>query len=130
MKKHLQSYEEFRKKTITFDSFDYEFYDSFIEFLTFDHVQRRRKTIITGLKINTIGKTIKQLRIFIKDRVRRKIIAPIHLSDYKILEEEIDAIYLTYEEIGKIYQVNLSAFPLRTMGSFSGRCISGKLNCK
>jgi hypothetical protein len=103
MKKHLQAYEEFRKKKITFDSFDYEFYDGFIDFLTFDYVQRRRKTIITGLKINTIGKTIKQLRIFIKDRVRRKIIAPIDLTDYKIPEEEIDAIYLTYEEIGKIY---------------------------
>jgi integrase len=111
MKKHLQAYEEFRKKKITFESFDYEFYDGFIDFLTFDYVQRRRKTIITGLKINTIGKTIKQLRIFIKDRVRRKIIAPIDLTDYKIPEEEIDAIYLTYEEIGKMYQANLSAFP-------------------
>lgn len=111
MKKHLQAYEEFRKKKIGFDSFDYEFYDGLIDFLTFDYVQRRRKTVITGLKINTIGKTIKQLRIFIKDRVRRKIIAPIDLTDYKIPEEEIDAIYLTYEEIGKIYRANLTAFP-------------------
>ena len=111
MKKHLQKYEEFRKQKISFESFDYEFYDGFVDFLTFDYIQRRRKTVITGLKINTIGKTIKQLRIFIKDRVRRKIIAPIDLTDYKIPEEEIDAIYLTYEEIGKMYQANLAAFP-------------------
>ena len=46
----------------------------------FDYVHRRRKTVISGLKVNTIGKTIEQLRIFIKDRVRRKIIAPIAMS--------------------------------------------------
>lgn len=33
------------------------------------------------------------------------------MTDYKIPEEEIDAIYLTYEEIGKMYRANLSAFP-------------------
>ncbi|MEJ7737043.1 MAG: site-specific integrase [Chitinophagaceae bacterium] len=111
MKKHLQAYEEFRKEKIAFDSLDYEFYDGFIDYLTFDYVQRRRKTTITGLKINTIGKTIKQLRIFIKDRVRRRIIAPIDLTDFKIPEVEADAIYLTYEEIGKMYHANLLAFP-------------------
>ena len=74
MKKHLQAYEEFRKKKIVFDSFDYEFYHGFIEYLTFDYVQRRRKTSITGLKINTIGKTIKQLRIFIKDRYAAELL--------------------------------------------------------
>ena len=47
-----------------------------------------------GLKVNTIGQTIKQFRIFIKDRVRRKIIEPIDLTDFKISEEEVDAIYL------------------------------------
>ena len=45
MKKHLQAYEEFKKKKIGFDSFDYKFYDGFIDYLTFDYVQRRRKTI-------------------------------------------------------------------------------------
>ncbi len=111
MKAHLMDYEEHRKQKITFESFDYEFYDGLINFLTFDYLQKRRKTVITGLKINSIGKTIKQLRIFIHDRMRRKIIAPIDLTDFKIPEEEPDAIYLTYEEIGKIYEADLTAFP-------------------
>lgn len=68
----------------------------------------RRKTLLTGLKLNTIGKAIKHLRGFIKDRVKRKIVKPIDLSDFKIPEEESDAIYLTYEEIAKIYQTDLS----------------------
>jgi len=71
----------------------------------------RRKTLITGLKLNSIGKTIKHFRGFIKDRVKRKIIKPIDLTDFKIPEEESDAIYLTYEEIAKIYQTDLSENP-------------------
>jgi integrase len=111
MKEQLKAYEEYKGKNITFETFDFQFYDGFVEFLTFDYVQRRRKITITGLKLNTIGKTIKQLRIFIKDRVRRKIIAPIDLTDFKIPEEEADAIYLTHIEIAKIYNVNLSEHP-------------------
>jgi len=111
MKAQLMAFEEYKKKKITFESLDYEFYDGFINFLTFDYIQKRRKTVITGLKINSIGKTIKQLRIFIRDMMRRKLIAPIDLTDFKIPEEEPDAIYLTYEEIGKIYNADLSAFP-------------------
>ncbi|HEX8334922.1 MAG TPA: phage integrase SAM-like domain-containing protein [Segetibacter sp.] len=111
MKEQLQAYEEYRENKITFESFDFEFYDGFVHFLTFDYVHRRRKTVITGLKVNTIGKTIKQLRIFIKDRVRRKIIASIDLTDFKIPEEEADAIYLTHAEIAKIYREDLSDHP-------------------
>src|SRR5690349_20576201 len=92
MKHHLQEFQTFRKKKITFSSFDYAFYEDFIDFLTFDYVQKRRKTVIIGLKLNSIRKTIKHLRGFIKDRVKRKLIAPIDLSCYKVSEAESDAI--------------------------------------
>ncbi len=111
MKAQLKAFEAFRRKKITFDALDYNFYDSFVDFLTFDYVQRRRKAHLIGLKVNTIGKTIKQLRIFVKDRVRRKIILPIDLTNFKIPEEETDAIYLSFEEIGKIYSADLSKSP-------------------
>ncbi len=111
MKEHLQAFEDYRKKKITFDSFDLDFYESFIDFLSFKYVQRRRKEVIYGLKTNTIGKTIKQLRIFLRNRMRKKIIPQIDLSDFKITEEAVDAIYLTWNEISKIYKVDLSRFP-------------------
>ena len=50
---------------------------------------------------------IKHFRIFIKDRIKRKIIQAIDLSDFKIPEEESDAIYLTHGEIANIYQTDL-----------------------
>jgi integrase len=43
--------------------------------------------------------------------MRRKIIAPINLDDFKILDEESDAVYLTWDEIIRIYQIDLSAYP-------------------
>lgn len=111
VKSHLLSFEVYRKQKITFDSFDFGFYEDFIDYLTFEHVHLRRQTVLTGLRLNTIGKTIKHLRGFIKDRVKRKIIPPVDLTDFKIPEEESDAIYLSYQEIAQIYQADLSGHP-------------------
>lgn len=111
VKSHLLSFEAYRKQKITFNSFDFGFYEDFVDYLTFEHVHMRRQTVITGLRLNTIGKTIKHLRGFIKDRVKRKIITSIDLTDFKIPEEESDAIYLTHEEIAKIYQTDLTNYP-------------------
>jgi integrase len=86
-----------------------------------------RKTVIRGLKKNSVGTSIKQLRIFLRDRMRRKIIQPIDLTDYKILDEETDAIYLTVPEIRALYNVDLSEHPewcrfrdLFVLGCFTG----------
>jgi integrase len=111
LRNRLKAFQAFRKRPITFDCIDYNFYDDFMEFLTFHYEHKRRQEVHYGLKVNTIGLTIKQFRIFIKDRVRRKIIAPIDLTDFKISEEETDAIYLSYDEIEKIYRTDLSAYP-------------------
>ncbi|AEW01141.1 integrase family protein [Niastella koreensis GR20-10] len=111
VKGHLQAFEKYRQEKISFASFDFNFYHDFIDYLTFEHVHMRRQEVLTGLKLNTIGKTIKHLRGFLKDRVKRKIIAPIDLTDFKIPEEESDAIYLTHQEIIAIYQTDLSAHP-------------------
>ena len=108
---HFETFEKYRGQPITFSSFDYQFYEDFRDFLTFEYEIPRKKKPVYGLRENTIGKTIKQFRIFIKDRVKRKIIPPIDLSDYKIPEEETDAIYLTYEEIGRLYNLDLSECP-------------------
>jgi hypothetical protein len=108
VKERLRAFETFRNRSITFHCIDYNFYDSLVEFLTFYYQHKRRKATLLGLKTNTTGQTIKQLRIFIKDRVRRKIIASFDLTDFKISEEEADAIYLSKEEIGRIYKIDLT----------------------
>lgn len=43
--------------------------------------------------------------------MRRKIIAPIDLSDFKILDEDTDVVYLSWPESTQIYQADLSTKP-------------------
>ena len=101
---HLSAFEKHRIEPITFNSLDFSFYEDFVDFLIYDYIIPRRKIELKGLKVNSIGKTIKNLRMFIKDRIRRKVMPAIDLTDYKIPEEESDAIYLSYEEINEIIQ--------------------------
>lgn len=108
---HLEAFEKHRNETISFNSLDFCFYEDLVDFLTYDYVIPRRRIELKGLKVNSIGKTIKNFRMFIKDRVRRKMIPAIDLTDYKIPEEESDAIYLSYEEIGKMYHLDLTDRP-------------------
>ncbi len=109
MKTHLMSFENYRDEAITFDSFDVYFYEDFVKFLTYDIVQLRRKDLIRGLKVNSVGKTIKHLKSFLKDRMRKKIIPFMDLSAYKVMEEEVDAVYLSWQEISLIYHLDFSA---------------------
>jgi hypothetical protein len=108
MKSHLKSFEAYRKMPITFDSFDVDFYEEFIKYLTYEMPQMRRRTIIRGLKVNSIGKSIKHLKSFLRDRMRKKIIPYFDLSAYKVMEEEVDAVFLSWEELSLIYHLDLS----------------------
>jgi integrase len=127
MKHRLLAFQKHRKQKITFESFDYNFYEAFVNYLTYEHRHMGRKIVIRGLKKNSVGTSIKQLRIFLRDRMRRKIILPIDLTDYKILDEETDAIYLTIPEIRTLYNADLSEHPewcrfraLFVLGCFTG----------
>lgn len=111
MKKHLMAFETYRKEPITFDSFDVEFYEEFVKFLTYDITHLRRKDIIQGLKMNTLGKTIKHLKSFLNDRMRKKVIPFFDISAYKVVEEDVDAVYLSWREISLIYHLDLSEKP-------------------
>ncbi len=80
MKNHLKSFQEYRKKPITFDSFDVVFYEEFLEYLIYKIPHSRRTIVIKGLKTNSIGKTIKHLKSFLKDRMKKKVISFMDLS--------------------------------------------------
>jgi len=127
MKENLKAFEEFRGEPITFKCLDLNFYEEFVDFLTYEYVQRRRKARIVGLKINTIGKTIKQFRTFLRNRIRKKIIAPVDMDGWTIIEEEVDAVYLSMREINVIYNLDLSKFPhlINYRNDFVLGCLTG-----
>lgn len=108
--RYLQAFEGHTGKKVTFDSFTYEFYDELIEFLTYEYKSYRYKDQF-GLKVNTMGKAIKHLRIFLNDRMKRKIIPYMDISMFKTMEEQADAIYLNTKEIETIFSLDLSGNP-------------------
>lgn len=128
VKDHLKAFENFSGKPISFDSFDFDFYETYVDFLAFDYVQPRfKKTPVVGMMANTIGKTIKHLKGFLKDRIKRKIIAPIDLTDFHVPDEETEAIYLSFDDIAKIYYTDLSAYPdlIPDRNRFVVACLTG-----
>jgi integrase len=89
-------------KIIDFEDITIDFYNDFVAFLSNE-----------GYKVNTIGKFIKQLKYL----MRKALIEGKH-KNRQFMEvaftgftEESHAIYLTPEEVEKIYNYDLSAFP-------------------
>ena len=108
LKMVLEKFQDFRKKKITFSQIDLSFYEEYVYYLTYCHMQFRKKNPIRGMKVNTIGKNVKQLIAFLKNRQAKKLIPTLDLTGFKIHEEDSDAIYLNAEEINKILLVDLT----------------------
>ncbi len=129
----LKTFETYRKEPIKFNSIDINFYEEFVHYLTFEHIhQNRSKDVVKGFKLNTIGKNVKQLIVFLKNRKNKKIIPEPDLTGFKIMEEEADAVYLTNEEINKLVLLDLSSSPclityrdLLVFGCLTGLRFSG-----
>lgn len=103
LKKHLEGFQEFSGIIIDFNAFDYNFYQEWTGYLAY-HAPLKNGGI--GMKNNTIGKLVKNLKAFLNDRMRRNRIKPIDLSAFKVVQEEVDHIYLSNEEIQSIAAVN------------------------
>lgn len=110
-KKALTDFQQYRSRKITFDEIDFNFYESLKDYLLFNHVHRGKHDVITGMKVNSAFTVIKILRGFLNNRIRKKIIQPIvDIKEFKIQEEETDAIYLSESDIQKILTVDLSQY--------------------
>ena len=99
LKKHLEGFQEFSGIIIDFNLFDYNFYQEWTDYLAY-HAPLRNGGV--GMKNNTIGKLVKNLKAFLNDRMRRNRIKHIDLSAFKVVQEEVDHIYLSNEEIQSI----------------------------
>ena len=127
MKKHLLSFQEYMGYKITFDRFTAVFYEQFVRYLTFEIPVMRRKRLLKGLRMNTVRKTIKQLKIFLKDRISKKIIPYIDLGCFKSIEEDVAAVYLSRQELSRLYHLDLSQNPslVKYRDLFIVGCLTG-----
>ncbi len=108
LKKHLTDFKEHSSQPITFRNLNIVFYNEFVDYLSYTAIQ---KDGTVGLKNNTIGKQIKNLKAFVRDRITKKVIPSIDLKPFKTIREEVDHIYLTEKELGTIYDLDLAGRP-------------------
>ncbi len=100
----LSQIEEYSKKYSepSFNDIDLEFYNKFVEFL------RSKK-----LAINTIGKRIKTLKVFLNAATEDGINTNFKYKSkqFKVLTEDTDSIYLDKNELLQFYNFDLSKIP-------------------
>lgn len=117
--KHLEGYSKKHKTKLTFDKIDFDFYDKFKDYMIKD------KKLLT----NTFGKQVKTLKTFLNLATDKGVNTntTYKKSYFKSPQETVDHIYLTDEELNKLYSLNLSNKPyldrvrdLFLMGCYTG----------
>jgi len=103
--KHLKGYQIDCKNEITFSSINIKFYDGFVNYLEY---KVKKKNGEIGMQKSTVGKLIKNFKVFINHCVRYDYIKPIDLSGFKILNSKAKDIYISDEEIETLLKLDLS----------------------
>jgi integrase len=97
-----------------FADIDLEFYQQFVDFLrNYEEKDKDGNIIKSGLAVNTIGKKIQTLKIFLNDATEQGINKTMKYKsrNFKALSEEAETIYLTKEELKKFYEHDFSQRP-------------------
>lgn len=98
IKNHLENYQKKIGKTIEFETINKEFYLGFTDYL---------KTL--GRKTNTIGSHIRRLKRLMNEALDDKLTQnEEHRSkSFKVLNEETDKVYLSSDDVQKLYKLEL-----------------------
>ena len=94
----LKTFEKHIKRRIEWDTIDMKFYDAYMDY----------QYNVKGNSQNLFGKRIKTLKTFLNDAYERGANKHLMYKGFKVLQKETDAIYLTEDEIEKIYQLDLT----------------------
>jgi integrase len=97
-----------------FADIDMEFYQQFVDFLrNYEEKDKDGNIIKSGLAVNTIGKKIQTLKIFLNDATEQGINKTMKYKsrNFKALSEEAENIYLTKKELKKFYEHDFSQRP-------------------
>lgn len=105
LKKHLTNFKAHSSQPVTFRNLNLKFYNEFMDYL-FYKAEKPDGTI--GLLTNSAGKVVRLLKGFVNYQVAKGTIPAVDLTYFKVVEEETDAIYLSENELAKIYNLNLS----------------------
>lgn len=106
LRKHLTNFKEYSSQPVTFRNINLKFYNEFMDYLFYKAVKPDGSV---GLVTNSAGKVIRLLKGFINYQIAKGVIPTIDLKNFKVVEEETDAIYLNENELRAIYKLDLSS---------------------
>jgi len=95
--KLLKEYQMNRRTSLTYENLDLNFYDDFLDFLTYDKEH----------SINNIGKHISRLKAIMNKAFQLKHHTNLEYKNFSTPTEEVKHIYLTEQEIQTIYELDL-----------------------
>ena len=98
--KHLLGYSEVHRAPITWDLFDRDFGEAFIQYLTSRNISN-----------NTVGKYVMSLKILLKQAMLKRLLHTEFFRDYRVDKAPVEFVYLTSEELDAIMDLELSHVP-------------------
>jgi len=117
-KNHLKNFSKVAKVKLEFEKIDLAFYEKFVSYL-----------YQIGQTDNTVGTNIARLKYFLDWANKRKInkFNFYKEKEFKAIKKEMDFIYLTEEELFRIYELDLSNSPRlnNVRDSFCFGCFTG-----
>lgn len=99
--RHLKEFQKkFPQRKIEFDTIHLDFYNDFTEYLMKEKM----------FSVNTIGKQIKNLKVFLHEATERGLNTKLDFKSkrFKVISEDSENIYLTEEEILELYKLDLT----------------------
>ena len=98
---HLKDYLEFKKIKFQASAVTLDFYNGYVNHLL------TKKNMVN----NSVGATIKNLKVFLKDLEKRGYAFKVKLSEYKVMEENPNVIFLTQAELTKLEKYDFRKRP-------------------
>ena len=94
----LKSYQLTLSKPIQFEDCTHDFYIKFLKYLTDEK----------KYSVNTLGKHIRTLKAILSEAAYRGLHSKMDFKRFAAMTEEVDNIYLTPEDLDKLYNLDLS----------------------
>jgi integrase len=112
--KYLKDYAAAKNITIDFKDIDLNFYDGFVQYLQNVPPEKAGQTEGKKLSVNTIGKKIQTLKIFLNAAKEegKNTFEAYRSKKFVATTEESEAIYLNESELKKIYEHDFSNDPV------------------
>jgi hypothetical protein len=98
---HLKAFQKKTKGILDWESLDHNFYVEFSGYLLGDK----------NMKINSVGKQFQNINAFIKQAEKQKLVPKGLIEPFKVVREEVDAIYLNKDELAAWKNLDLADNP-------------------